>query len=96
MKFDVQVNSLASSLRNFGREHAVKEVEHKLSQLDSFYANLHKKTNDFVNVKPIVDTISEHEKYGNTGETGRAVSTVIVGAYENIANAVNAFFEVFL
>lgn len=81
-------------MRNFGREHAATEVEHKLSQFDSSYANLHKKTNEFVNAKPIVDTISEHEKYGNTGGQTRAVSTAVVGVYENIANAINAFFEV--
>lgn len=81
-------------MRNYGREEARKETETKLSQIDSSYTNLQKKTNDYLNIKPIVDTISEHEKYGNDGGINRVASVAFVNGYENIANFINAIFEV--
>lgn len=69
-------------------------METKLSQLDSLYASFQKKTNDVVNAKPIVDSITDSDKYGNDGGINRVASVAFVNFYENIANVVNAIFEV--
>lgn len=48
----------------------------------------------FYNPKPIVDTIQEHEKYGNDGEKFRSVGVAIVGGVEGISNLINAAIDV--
>ncbi|KAH1026965.1 uncharacterized protein LOC125502660 [Dendroctonus ponderosae] len=69
-------------------ESAAKEsipIQHdiKYAKLQQFVANL-------LHPKPIVDTIQEHEKYGNDGGKGRAAGTALVAAVEGISNALNA------
>lgn len=44
--------------------------------------------------KPIVDTISESEKYGNTGDKFYTAGKSIVGGAEGISNFVNSALEV--
>lgn len=43
---------------------------------------------------PIVDTIEEHEKYGNAGDKFDGVSRAIINGYEAFANFLNALIEV--
>lgn len=44
--------------------------------------------------KPIVDTISEEEKYGNSGDKFYSAGKAIVGGAEGISNLVNSALEV--
>ena len=77
-----------------GRERAILEQEHGLSKLDSAYTGAQQYVASFKNYQPIVDTVQEHEKYGNDGATGRAVSTAIVRSFDGIANVVNRVIDV--
>lgn len=58
------------------------------------YAKTQQVVADLLNPKPIVDTIQEHEKYGNDGGQGRAVGTKVVAAFEGFANILNAIVDV--
>lgn len=44
--------------------------------------------------QPIVDTIAEHEKYGNTGDQFRSIGNVIIEKYENFSNFLNSAVDV--
>lgn len=44
--------------------------------------------------KPIVDTIQEEEKYGNTGDKFYAAGRAIVGGASGVSNLVNSVLEV--
>lgn len=44
--------------------------------------------------KPIVDTISEEEKYGNTGDKFYGAGRALVGGAEGVSNLVNSVLEV--
>ncbi|CAH2035236.1 unnamed protein product, partial [Iphiclides podalirius] len=44
--------------------------------------------------KPIVDTIQEHEKYGNNGDKFYSAGRAIVGGAEGVSNLVNSILEV--
>ncbi|KAL1506289.1 hypothetical protein ABEB36_005681 [Hypothenemus hampei] len=79
-----------------GRKSAVLESAAKESipiQADVKYAKLQQIVADFLHPKPIVDTIEEHEKYGNDGGKGRALSVKVVAAFEGFSNALNAAVE---
>ncbi|KYB25233.1 uncharacterized protein LOC103314730 [Tribolium castaneum] len=77
-----------------GRKHAVLEYEDPFSKKDSAYGQLQQFVASFYNPKPIVDTIQEHEKYGNDGEKFRKVGVAIVGGVEGISNLINAAIEI--
>lgn len=65
-----------------------------LSQKDSIYDNAQKAVISFFHPKPIIDTIQEHEKYGNTGDKFRPIGNAIVGGYEGFSNFLNAAADV--
>lgn len=44
--------------------------------------------------KPIVDTIQEHEKYGNNGDKFYPIGRAIVNGYEGFANILNKILDV--
>lgn len=70
------------------------EQETILSQVDSKYGNLQQAVANIYNPKPIVDTISEEDKYGNDGEKFKSVGRVLINGYEGFSNFLNALFEV--
>lgn len=43
---------------------------------------------------PILDGISEHEKYGNNGDKFDGISRSLVNGYEAFSNILNAFIQV--
>jgi len=77
-----------------GRDRALLESENKLSQLDSAYTYAHQFLAGFFDYKPVVDTVKEHEKYGNDAAKGRAVSKAIVDSFDGVANVVNKVIDV--
>ncbi|XP_045478923.1 uncharacterized protein LOC123683954 [Harmonia axyridis] len=79
---------------NSGRTRAVLEQETLLSQVDSKYTNLQQAVANIYNPKPVVDTISEEDKYGNDGEKFKSVGRVLVNGYESFSNFLNALFEI--
>lgn len=48
----------------------------------------------FFQPQPIVDTIQEHEKYGNTGDKFYPVGRAIVNGYEGFSNVLNRLLDV--
>ncbi|VEN41027.1 unnamed protein product [Callosobruchus maculatus] len=79
-----------------GRTRAVLEEKSRESpaiQLDIKYGNLQQKFADLNNYKPVVDTISEHEKYGNDGQKGRDVAKIVIDGFEGFANVLNTLVE---
>lgn len=47
-----------------------------------------------IQAKPIVDTIEEHEKYGNDGDKFFGAGRAIINTFENISNVVNKLIDV--
>ncbi|XP_049825719.1 uncharacterized protein LOC109598392 [Aethina tumida] len=79
-----------SSFPDSGRKHAILETESLTSQLDAKYTQLQQFAAGLYGPKPLVDTIQEHEKYGNDGDKLRSIGTFIIGKYEGLSNALNA------
>lgn len=77
-----------------GRKEAVREQESFVSQLDTKYGRLQDFVAGFYNPKPVVDTIEEHEKYGNDGTHFRAIATGLIGKVEGASNVLNAIVDV--
>lgn len=48
----------------------------------------------FQQAKPIVDTIQEHEKYGNTGDQFYGAGRALINTYEGFANLINKVIDV--
>lgn len=46
--------------------------------------------------RPIIDTISEHEKYGNEGDRFYGIGRAIVNGYEQFANFMNKLLNVYI
>ncbi|CAG9765495.1 unnamed protein product [Ceutorhynchus assimilis] len=93
----VQTFNFVTPFPDSGRQTAVQESSAKESipiQLDIKYGGLQRVVADFLNPKPIVDTIQEHEKYGNDGGKGRAISTAVVAAVEGLSNGLNALVDI--
>ncbi|CAH1963322.1 unnamed protein product [Acanthoscelides obtectus] len=85
-----------NSFPDSGRTRAVLEEKSRESpaiQLDIKYGNLQQKFADFNDYKPIVDTISEHEKYGNDGQKGRDVAKIAIDGFEGFSNVLNSLVE---
>ncbi|KAJ8922819.1 hypothetical protein NQ315_007854 [Exocentrus adspersus] len=79
-----------------GRKTAVlesKSLESLPIKFDDKYGQLQNFIAGFVHPKPIVDTIQEHEKYGNDGEHFRKVANVVVGGIEGLSNTLNTVVE---
>ncbi|XP_023012077.2 uncharacterized protein [Leptinotarsa decemlineata] len=79
-----------------GRTMAVQEQRYLETipiKLDDKYGRLQEFIANFANPQPIVDTIQEHEKYGNDGGKLRAAGTAFVGGVEALSNVLNAAVE---
>ncbi|XP_039961377.1 uncharacterized protein LOC120775308 [Bactrocera tryoni] len=63
------------------------------SKVLSTYDKTQKKVADLTNLEPIVDTISEHEKYGNNGDMFDGIARSIVNGYEAFSNLLNALIQ---
>ncbi|KAH8273036.1 hypothetical protein KR018_000958, partial [Drosophila ironensis] len=76
------------------RESVNLEQEAIPSKVLSVYDNSQKKLADLSQPVPILDTISEHEKYGNNGDMFDGISRSIVNGYEAFSNLLNTFIQV--
>lgn len=65
-----------------------------LQKADSIYDNAQKLVVNVLHPKPIVDTISEEEKYGNAGDQFRPIGNLVVNGYEGFSNFLNAAADV--
>ncbi|KAI8034016.1 hypothetical protein M5D96_013261, partial [Drosophila gunungcola] len=63
------------------------------SKVLSVYDNSQKKLADLAQPIPILDSISEHEKYGNNGDMFDGISRSIVNGYEAFSNLLNTFIQ---
>ncbi|EDV44459.1 uncharacterized protein Dana_GF20369 [Drosophila ananassae] len=63
------------------------------SKVLSLYDNGQKKLAEISQPVPILDTISEHEKYGNNGDMFDGISRSIVNGYEAFSNLLNTFIQ---
>ncbi|XP_017064176.1 uncharacterized protein LOC108103274 [Drosophila eugracilis] len=63
------------------------------SKVLSVYDNSQKKLADLSQPVPILDSISEHEKYGNNGDMFDGISRSIVNGYEAFSNLLNTFIQ---
>ncbi|XP_054730646.1 uncharacterized protein LOC129239279 [Anastrepha obliqua] len=63
------------------------------SKILSTYDKTQKKVTDLTNLEPIVDTISEHEKYGNNGDMFDGIARSIVNGYEAFSNLLNTLIQ---
>ncbi|EDV92319.1 GH24849 [Drosophila grimshawi] len=63
------------------------------SKVLSTYDNSQKKIADISHPVPILDSISEHEKYGNNGDKFDAISRSLVNGYEAFSNLLNSFIQ---
>ncbi|XP_022227418.1 uncharacterized protein LOC111077448 [Drosophila obscura] len=63
------------------------------SKVLSAYENSHKRVAELSQPVPILDTISEHEKYGNNGDMFDGISRTIVNGYEAFSNLLNTLIQ---
>ncbi|XP_016962935.1 uncharacterized protein LOC108033200 [Drosophila biarmipes] len=63
------------------------------SKVLSVYDKSQKKLADLAQPVPILDSISEHEKYGNNGDMFDGISRSIVNGYEAFSNLLNTFIQ---
>ncbi|EDV47332.1 uncharacterized protein LOC6551313 [Drosophila erecta] len=63
------------------------------SKVLSVYDNSQKKLADLAQPVPILDSIGEHEKYGNNGDMFDGISRSIVNGYEAFSNLLNTFIQ---
>ncbi|CAH0578076.1 unnamed protein product [Chrysodeixis includens] len=75
-------------------ESAVQESEGYGSQALSFKENIQNMVAGIFQPKPIVDTITEDEKYGNTGDKFAGAGKALVGGAQSFSNFVNSILEV--
>ncbi|GAB0100882.1 uncharacterized protein DMENIID0001_169800 [Sergentomyia squamirostris] len=75
-------------------DYSRQEVEGLPSKGLSIYDNLHDKFGSFMNAQPIVDSINEEDKYGNSGDKFYPVGRKVVDGFESFSNLINKFFEV--
>uniref|UniRef100_A0A1Y1LWB6 Uncharacterized protein n=1 Tax=Photinus pyralis TaxID=7054 RepID=A0A1Y1LWB6_PHOPY len=72
-----------------GREEAFFEIEKP-----SLYNSAQVIASNIIKPTPIVDTISEADKYGNTGEQFKPVGNLITGSFQKISRVINAVVDV--
>ncbi|XP_059045824.1 uncharacterized protein LOC131841525 [Achroia grisella] len=75
-------------------EGALLETEGLGSKSLSVKDNLHHIVAGILQPKPLVDTIQEEEKYGNTGDKFYGTGRAIVSGAEGVSNFVNSVIEV--
>ncbi|XP_017055085.1 uncharacterized protein LOC108097356 [Drosophila ficusphila] len=63
------------------------------SKVLSVYDNSQKKLAELAQPVPILDSISEHEKYGNNGDMFDGISRSLVNGYEAFSNLLNTFIQ---
>ncbi|XP_064547251.1 uncharacterized protein LOC135434575 [Drosophila montana] len=70
-------------------------LEHEAlpSKVLTAYDKTHQKLADITHPVPILDGISEHEKYGNNGDKFDGISRSIVNGYEAFSNLLNSFIQ---
>ncbi|XP_018573363.1 uncharacterized protein LOC108912585 [Anoplophora glabripennis] len=88
--------SVVTPFPDSGRKMAIlerKSLESLPIKVDDKYGNLQAFVADIVNPKPLVDTIQEHEKYGNDGEHFRKIANKVVGGIEGLSNVLNTAAE---
>ncbi|XP_031340989.1 uncharacterized protein LOC116169101 [Photinus pyralis] len=71
-----------------GREEAFFEIEKP-----SLYNSAQVIASNIIKPTPIVDTISEADKYGNTGEQFKPVGNLITGSFQKISRVINAVVD---
>lgn len=81
-------------LRLKGREQAVLDNPSWIQKTDSIYGYAQQFVADLLHPKPVVDTISENEKYGNNGDQFRSFGKAVVGGYEGFSNFLNTAVDV--
>ncbi|XP_030567729.1 uncharacterized protein LOC115767583 [Drosophila novamexicana] len=69
------------------------EQEALPSKVLTAYDKTHQKLADITHPVPILDGISEHEKYGNNGDKFDGISRSIVNGYEAFSNLLNSFIQ---
>ncbi|KAJ8737720.1 hypothetical protein PYW08_000315 [Mythimna loreyi] len=75
-------------------ESAVEETEGYGSKALSFKENIQGIVAGIFQPQPIVDTIREEEKYGNSGDKFYSAGKALVGGAEGVSNFVNSVLEV--
>ncbi|KAM7346260.1 uncharacterized protein ACRADG_006306 [Cochliomyia hominivorax] len=75
------------------RESVNLETEGLPSKVLSVYDNSQKNFIDKTQPLPILDTISEHEKYGNNGDMFDGISRSLVNGYEAFSNLLNTLIQ---
>ncbi|KAJ8737116.1 hypothetical protein PYW07_000387 [Mythimna separata] len=75
-------------------ESAVEETEGYGSKTLSFKENIQGIVAGFFQPQPIVDTIREEDKYGNSGDKFYSAGKALVGGAEGVSNFVNSVLEV--
>ncbi|XP_037826527.1 uncharacterized protein LOC119614476 isoform X2 [Lucilia sericata] len=75
------------------RESVNLETEGVPSKVLSLYDKTQKKYFDKTQPLPILDTISEHEKYGNNGDMFDGISRSLVNGYEAFSNLLNTLIQ---
>ncbi|CAH0560513.1 unnamed protein product [Brassicogethes aeneus] len=91
---DKSTKALFGTFPDSGKKQAVLETESLTSQLDSKYTNLQHFVANLLNPKPIVDTIQEHEKFGNDGDKLRSFGTAVIGKFEGFSNVLNTAVDI--
>ncbi|XP_037931984.1 uncharacterized protein LOC119666774 [Teleopsis dalmanni] len=69
------------------------EYEGIPSKILSKYDQSQKKLLDITNAVPILDTINEHDKYGNNGDMFDGISRSLVNGYEAFSNLLNTLIQ---
>ncbi|KAG6465285.1 hypothetical protein O3G_MSEX015050 [Manduca sexta] len=75
-------------------ESALQESEGYGSKTLSVKENIQGLVAGIFQPKPIVDTISESEKYGNTGDKFYGAGQVLVGGAQGVSNIVNSVLDI--
>ncbi|XP_063931536.1 uncharacterized protein LOC135143571 isoform X2 [Zophobas morio] len=85
---------LVAPFPDSGRTYAALEHESLVGKADTAYGRLQEFVAGFYHPKPIVDTIQEHEKYGNDGGKTRVAATYLIGGLEGVSNILNTIVDV--
>ncbi|KAI4463148.1 apontic [Holotrichia oblita] len=79
--------------KQYGRQTADLGQEYWLGKKDSSYSKTQFAAAKLLGVKPLVDTISENEKYGNEGGFQRYAATGFVNYIKALSNVINTIVE---
>ncbi|KAF5282170.1 hypothetical protein FQR65_LT02867 [Abscondita terminalis] len=82
---DLNLGQNGEFLRTKGRDEAFFD-----QPKPSLYEYAQQIYGNIAHPKPIIDTISEEEKYGNNGDQFRSIGNAIVNSYEGFSNFLNS------